>query len=230
MTDHFLNIYHNRAGDYERLIACEDYQGNILAKIREVALIDGADVVEFGAGTGRLTRFLGPHVNHIHAFDFAPAMLGVAQRILKDLPNWTLAVGDNRQMPVASKSADIVIEGWSFGHVMGWVGDEWRPVLDRMLGEMGRILRPDGTTILMETLGTGSEEPIAPHEGLALLYKTFEVELGFTRHVIRTDYQFESLEEAVELAGFFFGNDMAERVRDNNWIILPECTGLWVRS
>lgn len=230
MTDHFLNIYRNRANDYERLIAREDYQGNILAKIREVAQIDGADVVEFGAGTGRLTRFLAPHVNSIYAFDFSPAMLGVAQRILEHLPNWTLAVGDNRQMPVAPNSADIVIEGWSFGHVMGWFGDGWRPVLDRMLGEMERILRPGGTAVLMETLGTGSEEPGAPHERLALLYKTFEDELGFTRHVIRTDYQFLSLDEAAELTGFFFGGDMAEKVKDNNWIILPECTGLWVRS
>jgi hypothetical protein len=31
------------------------------------------------------------------------------------------------------------------------------------------------------------------------------------------------------LAGFFFGAEMAERVRESGLVILPECTGVWWR-
>ena len=38
---------------------------------------------------------------------------------------------------------------------------------------------------------------------------------------------FESLAEAEELARFFFGDDMADKVLEEKWVILPECTGIW---
>ena len=53
---------------------------------------------------------------------------------------------------------------------------------------------------------------------------------GFQNKWIRTDYQFESLDEAVDLAGFFFGAEMADRVRERRIVILPECTGVWWRQ
>ncbi|HEX2989536.1 MAG TPA: hypothetical protein VHO49_02600, partial [Anaerolineales bacterium] len=53
---------------------------------------------------------------------------------------------------------------------------------------------------------------------------------GFDSKWIRTDYRFESLDEAIELAGFFFGEELAEQVRANGSVILPECTGVWWRT
>jgi hypothetical protein len=53
---------------------------------------------------------------------------------------------------------------------------------------------------------------------------------GFERGWIRTDYRFESLDEAVELSSFFFGQEMGAKVRENGWRVLPECTGIWWKS
>ena len=53
------------------------------------------------------------------------------------------------------------------------------------------------------------------------------LEQGFAYTWIRTDFKFESLAEAAALNRFFFGDEMAQRVIDNNWVILPECTGIW---
>lgn len=44
---------------------------------------------------------------------------------------------------------------------------------------------------------------------------------------IRTDYRFESLDEAERLTRFFFGGALADEVVRRKWITLPECTGLW---
>ena len=44
---------------------------------------------------------------------------------------------------------------------------------------------------------------------------------------IRTDYRFESAEKGSEVAGFFFGEEMKERILREQMTVLPECTGVW---
>ncbi|MDX1523773.1 MAG: class I SAM-dependent methyltransferase, partial [Anaerolineae bacterium] len=58
-------------------------------------------------------------------------------------------------------------------------------------------------------------------------YAFLEQSLGFAYTWIRTDFQFESLAEAERLNRFFFGDDLAEQVLKNEWVIVPECTGIW---
>lgn len=232
MTDHFKNIYNHHADLYERLVAREDQHGNLFSALNEIRSMYGIDVVEFGAGTGRITRLLSVMVNKIYSFDIASAMLHEAQGYLETtgMTNWGLAQGDNGQMPVASDCADVVIEGWSFGHVMGWYPDTWQEKTDAMLAEMERILKPHGTAILIETMGTGQRQPQPPSEELAMLFNYWQEEHGFDYCWIRTDYQFASVEEADELTRFFFGDDMADAIVASGKVTLPECTGIWSKT
>ncbi|MFZ5909092.1 MAG: class I SAM-dependent methyltransferase [Chloroflexota bacterium] len=223
-------VYEAHAGQYERLIQREDYQGNILREIGKVVALDDIDVVELGAGTGRLTRLLASYVKSIKAFDSSAHMLEVAEKSLRTLglSNWTTGVADHRRVPVGDSSADLVISGWSFCYLAVWGGSDWQFDLQAGLAETNRILRPGGTVILLETLGTGSETPTPPgHLGG---YYAWLTEAGFSRGWMRTDYRFESLEEAVELSTFFFGEEMGQEVRENQQVILPECTGIWHRK
>src|SRR5690606_23118026 len=118
-----------------------------------------AAVVEFGAGTGRLTRLLAPHVASIAAHDASAHMLGVAERHLRadGVANWTLEVADNKRLPVADGSADVAIAGWSFGHAVGWFPDSWREEIGAAVDEMCRVLRAGGVAVILETMTTGSE-------------------------------------------------------------------------
>lgn len=229
MTDHYKNIYQNKAALYERLIAREDYRGNIFQALMDIHPLDGASVVEFGAGTGRLTRIMSVLAKFIYAFDIHRPMLLEGQRVLTEtgMENWSLACADNHTMPLKTGVADIAIEGWSFGHVMRWYPDDWQVRINQYLAEMQRLLKPDGTIILMETMGTGQREPSPPAEHLATLYRYWEEGLGFNYQWIRMDFQFESVAEADELIRFFFGDDMADRLVAGKNIIIPECTGIW---
>lgn len=143
------------------------------------------------------------------------------------MTNWRLALGDNSRMPVASDCADLVIEAWSFAHVIGWHPDDWRARTDAMLAEMERILKPGGSAILIETMGTGRRQPQAPSAKLAQLYDYWQRECGFTYRWIRTDFQFASPQEADELMRFFFGDDLADACLDCDTVIVPECAGVW---
>jgi len=228
----FEEIYAQHADQYDALVLREDYEGHLLPALNSIHRLAGADVIEFGAGTGRLTCLLAPVVRHIEAYDASAHMLSVAEAKLRGLgvANWRLDVADNRALPAEAESADVAVEGWSFGHFVGWYPETWRDEIGKALAEMRRVLRPGGTAILIETMTTGSETPRPPTPALSEYYAWLEGEQGFSAMAIRTDYRFASLVEAEALTRFFFGDALAGRVRLENLVILPECTGIWWRK
>src|SRR5512139_507938 len=223
-------VYARHGNEYEALIAREDYQGNIPRTIDEIINVDGLDVLDLGAGTGRLTLLLAPRAGSIHAFDASSEMLRVCrERLLASgLANWQVDVADHRRLPVPDQSADLAVSGWSVSYLAVWNQENGTAELDTWLEEMKRVLRSGGTIILFESLGTGNEAPVRL-EHVESTYQWLDAH-GFESKWIRTDYRFESVEEAAELAGFFFGEEMAERIRRDGSVILPECTGVWWRK
>lgn len=232
MTDnHFKRIYAEQAADYDALVSAEDHQGNILTALQEICVLEGATVVELGAGTGRLTRLLAPHVQHIHAFDGAPAMLVQARlRLALMADNWSVGVADNAHTPIPENTADIVIAGWSLGHATGWYPDDWPARIDRVLVNMLRIVNKQGTVIILETMGTGVSSPAAPTPSLAAYYDRLETQYQFNHKAIDTDFKFASVDEATRLISFFFGEVMAARIPLNQMTTFPEWTGVWWRA
>lgn len=224
-------IYQSRAEGYERLIQREDCQHNLLPTLLAIAPMEGKDLIDMGAGTGRLTCMLTGLANSIIGLDTSLPMLRVAQSKLQasSIGRWHLAASDNRRMPIRDEAADVVLAGWTFGHAAVWYGDRWREEISLAVCEMLRLLRRGGTGVICEILGTGSTEPAAPTETLAAYYHFLESEMRFSRGTISTDYQFSSLEDAVETIGFFFGSELAARVRTKQWVVVPEWTGVWWR-
>jgi len=225
----YQQIYATQADQYEYLVTHEDYEGNIARALAEIRPFTNQTVVEFGAGTGRLTCLLAPHVQHILACDISAHMLAVAQAKLRHggWHNWSLAVSDNRAMGVAANTADLTIAGWSFSNFAGQKPDSWLGDIGTAVDEMQRITRPDGICVIIETLGTSQESPRPPAPYLADYYHWLEQEQGFRSTWIRTDYRFPSVAEAIKSVRFFFGDTMAEAVRRQNSPIVPECTGIW---
>ena len=227
--DKHRQIYQTEGDRYEALIAREDFMGNISSAIDEILNVDGLDVLDLGAGTGRLTLLLAPRARSIRAFDASAEMLRVCRErlIATGLSNWQVQVADHRQLPVEDHSADLAVSGWSVSYLAVWNPEHGQVELDRWLAEMKRVLRRDGTIILFESLGTGNEEP-RRLEHVESAYQWLDAN-GFASKWIRTDYRFESLDEAIELAGFFFGQELADQVRAHGSVVLPECTGVWWR-
>ncbi len=227
MTDYF-EIYRNQARQYDLLVAREDYQQHIPQALDQILPFTGLDVVEFGAGTGRLTCMLAPIAKTIRAYDSSQPMLDVATEKLArtGLHNWQVGIGDHRQIPAENASADVSISGWSFCYLV--VGNEktWQTELQRGLREMKRVLRKHGTLIILETLGTGHRTPEAPVDLVS--YYAFLEAGGFLRKWIRTDYLFSDMDEAQSLTRFFFGEEMISKIRTaKKGYLLPECTGIW---
>lgn len=220
-------IYKTEGDKYEALIAREDYQGNILKTLREITTLEDRLILDLGAGTGRLACMLAPHVRHVRAFDVSEEMLRVCKQkfTASGLSNWQVDLADHRKLPIPDQTADLVVSGWSVSYLAVWNPDTWREELENWMAEMKRVLKPGSFIVLYESLGTGNESPIRL-EHLKDFYPWLD-EKGFQNKWIRTDYKFESLAEAEELSRFFFGDELGNKVVQNNWTILPECTGVW---
>ena len=229
MPDLF-EIYRSQPGKYDDLVSREDWQGNLLHAVESICPLKGLDVVELGAGTGRLTRLLVSRARFVSAFDTSAAMLEVAARFLRGdgRANSSTAVADHRRLPVPDGSADLVIGGWTVSSIPA-AELSVEPGVGQALAEMRRTARPEGRLILIETLGTGWEAPNPPP--FLLPYYDYLETHGFRSTWIRTDYRFPTWEEARDLTAFFFGSEPLGALREAaGGIVLPECTGLWWRG
>jgi ubiquinone/menaquinone biosynthesis C-methylase UbiE len=218
-------IYEEEAAQYHELIA---RQSNLKAVIEEIAPIGGRDIVDMGAGTGRLSAVLAPEAKSLVALDAAEAMLQIAAARLHQagLANWTMQVADHRKLPLADDSADLVVSGWSICYLTGSNVPNWEENLKRIVTEIKRVLRPGGAAIIFETLGTGHETP-SPPDFLRPYYAKLTDEYGFSHRWIRLDYPFENTEEAERLIRFFFGDELADKAASLGLTHLPECAGIW---
>ena len=225
-------IYQSRADDYDALVRCEDREGNLLRAIQAIIPLKGLEVAELGAGTGRLTLLLAPLVRSIRAFDIAAPMVDVARRHVArlNIRNCDIGVADNASLPLPDCIADLAIAGWTYGHQTVWKEDGWRQPIEMAIHEMRRVLRPEGTAIIIETLGTGHTAPFNPPAQLARYYNLLAHELGFERTWIRSDYEFPSMTDGERLLLLFFGEELAKAFVTNGSCVLPECTGLWWRK
>jgi ubiquinone/menaquinone biosynthesis C-methylase UbiE len=166
----------------------------------------------------------------IVAVDFAADMLKVTANKLTQmgLTNWKTSLSDLRQIPAADQSLDIVMAGWSICYISSSKHQEWYENLLQVLNEMKRVLKPNGTIIILETMGTGNEEPTPP-DFLINYYTALEEQYGFNHKTIRTDYQFDSIEQAEQLCRDFFGEELGEQIKTRQSSIVPECSGIWWR-
>ncbi len=213
------------------MIEAEDVHQNIFAEIQRLTPIHGKKVVDLGTGTGRIPILFGDLPAEMIGIDLYGDMLR-QNRAVRHCSGgtWDLVQADMRVIPLSPACADIVTAGWSIGHLRAWHPQDWQTQMGRILREMQRLGKRGGMLIILETMTTGSLSPAPPTPELAEYYSWLEQEWGFTCQVLQTDYDFASVEDAVQKTEFFFGKDLAGLIRKNGWSRLPEWTGIWSKG
>ncbi|MDI4643466.1 class I SAM-dependent methyltransferase [Cohnella hashimotonis] len=220
-------IYRSQAEQYDRLIAAQPLLGSRINAIRPLA---GLDVVDLGAGSGRLTLPLAAMARSVLAVDLSSAMLEVAASRLtaSGADNWRTAVGTHLRIPAGDASADLVVSGWSIAYSAASDTDPDGSALAAILDEIRRVLRPGGTVVIFETMGTGFATPNPP-VFLLNYYDSLERVHGFAHECFPFDYTFADAAEAERLARFFFGEETGDKVAASGSPIVPEFAGVWHR-
>jgi SAM-dependent methyltransferase len=109
-------------------------------------LRSSANVLDLGAGTGKLTRLLVPAFGQVVAVEPSAAM----RRLLVALcPQAEVLAGTAQEIVLVDESVDAVFAAEAFH----WFYDE------RALAEIARVLRPRGALVLMWNLPAGPTEP-----------------------------------------------------------------------
>ena len=229
--DHYQKIYAQKASEYHHMMSAEDVDGNLMSALERVTSFNGKIILDLGTGTGRLPLLLSDQDTRLIGIDLYRAML-IENRFQREKINgdWDLVQGNMQALPLPSRCADVVFAGWAIGHLRSWFSGSWQTHIGRILDEMHRVVSSGGDLLVIETLGTGSLVPSPPTAELSEYYDWLETEWDFKRQEIQTDYQFPDLESAVNHTAFFFGEELSEKIRENNWTRLPEWTGLWVKQ
>jgi ubiquinone/menaquinone biosynthesis C-methylase UbiE len=227
-VDHFKRIYTGQAAAYQRMISAEDTDSNLGPALERVAPFKGKRLLDLGTGTGRIPLLVGQYTGHLVGLDLHAAMLEENKRQREEAKGrWRLVQGDMRFLPFPAGWAEVITAGWAIGHVRTWFDRDWQAQVGQILAEMHRLIASGGTLIILETLTTGGLKAEPPSAALAGYYTWLENEWDFTWHVVSTDFQFATVEEAVARTEFFFGPEMAAKIELNAWNRLPEWTGLW---
>lgn len=227
MPDHKI-VYQKETDLYHLLVMREDYQHNLPDLLEKLLAGQRWNTLELGAGTGRLTKMLQPLSDHLTALDVSPAMLIRAKEYLASQTGYLfpqLAAADHRALPVANYSVSLIAAGWSVCYLVSWYPETWQFELEKAMAEMQRVITPGGMIMLIETQGTGKQQPDPPAH-LIPYYESLK-QFGFEGTWIRTDYLFQSREEAELLTRFFFGDEMINEITSGDISYLPECTGIW---
>jgi ubiquinone/menaquinone biosynthesis C-methylase UbiE len=144
MTDH--TVLPTREG-YDRWAATYDTMGNWLLELEEPEVdralgdVEGLEVLDVGAGTGRHANRIAGRGARVTAIDFSEEMLAKArEKPGADRVRW-LVHDVAWPLPFASKSFDRVLSALLLEHI---------PVdeLASFFGELGRVARGDGVIVV----------------------------------------------------------------------------------
>ena len=89
-------LFANQAEKYDRFVAAEDFEGNLLRTLKQLGHLNREQVVaDLGSGTGRLAFLVAPIVRHVYGIEPVGGM-----RLVADSKKQRLAVKKLAHDPV----------------------------------------------------------------------------------------------------------------------------------
>lgn len=103
-------------------------QPDLAPFIRKIRSWSGLDLLELGAGSGRLSSFLASEARSLICTDNSGSMLELLDRKLSSLHpsrNWRTVEADHRSLPIADASVDLIVVGWTICYLANTGEADW---------------------------------------------------------------------------------------------------------
>ncbi|MFH1501485.1 MAG: class I SAM-dependent methyltransferase [Candidatus Eisenbacteria bacterium] len=175
---------------------CMDRDGVVISFLD--GLLPPGLVLDVGAGDGFTAERLSRPGRTVVAMEPDPGMVAPERTLV-----W--ASGVAQDIPFHDRSFDAAYSTWAY--FLSGVESE---SIERGLREVQRVVRAGGPIVVVDNAG-GDEFAALTERPLAGDPARW-VEWGFEAQVLRTSFRFDSLDEARELLGYYFGEGVGERV------------------
>lgn len=192
---------------YDILCRATDPDRRILDAIGRLVPLQGAKVIDIGAGTGKYTRLLAPLVSHLLAVEPDRRLVALLRERTRELSNVTVHQGRAQHLSVAADEYDGALAFWAYFFGRGQEG----------LAEVERAVRPGGWQVVVQNYGNDQFSELWGEEDWeCALWPRWFLSHGFTLEVVETDWRFAREDEAVALLGFLYG-ERGARFAQENW-------------
>ncbi len=191
--------------------AAMDRQGEVV-RFLDAHLPYGGRVLDVGAGDGFTAERLQSARRSICALE--PAALLVR----RDRPvGWVR--GDVAELPFSNDAFAAAYATWAYFFPSY---HDVRPGL----AELDRVVQPGGLVVVIDNLGGDEFTALAEHPESLSADSEFWKKRGFVLHELESAFEFETLEDARALLGFYFGKHGNQEAR----LTLSYRIGCFVRS
>lgn len=221
------------AANYDRGKSFEDYQDNLIHELEKVTNLDGARIIDVGAGTGQLVRKLEGRFANYYGFDIAPAMVAYAMREFRpqiDEGSVHFAVAPAEAVPMKDGAVDATLFPWSMLSIVSpcWEG-HWKRRVDEVIAEAMRVTQPGGCIFVIETASLLDELPSGDiwHPVRRAFLRYLESSHGFVARLFRNDWDFGNRRNLRFYGELLFDAATIRSVERQGTTVLRENAGIW---
>lgn len=229
------NSYQEDTGIFGNLADHEDYQGNLSRVLKR--MLDGRSnlvLLEAGAGLGRHIPDYLERCRSVYLTDLSASMIDECREKYKDRKNmhwFQMDHGVLGSIPVR-EPVDVVLGTYTFGHYICASDTPPEKAYQHLIREFLKIRHTEDAVIIIVEVGSIDHNDLSGDPRLGEYYACLTRDFG-TPESISTDFQFNSVQEAVHIMGGFFGKEAGESVLKahadtmEQKVRIPESTLLW---
>lgn len=198
MNDKWSDSYNHNGMIYDLFSMYEDYKGYVWESVTQKVSFKNKVVFEMGCGTGKYTHLISQNAAKVYANDISELMIKIAKEKCSASNNIEYINSSAESvLSVPDHSVDIIFSAW------GYVSTP--SIARKVEQEFARILKPAGEVILVDNYFEGEftemrEKKVDQREMCLVTQYGYDI-----IEVVRTAFEFPSLQLAKEICGEIFG-------------------------
>jgi SAM-dependent methyltransferase len=184
---------------FELMAQAIDPEERIPAAMQAAAPLEGRKLLDVGAGVGDRTIVYARLAEHVYALEPDPKALPILRGRIKSsgATNVTVVPGGADSIPLEDGLVDVAYATWAYF---------FGPGSEPGLREVERVIRPGGDIVIVQNYG---HDELArfwlPHEAECESWPPWFEEQGFACEVVDTVWRFQTIDEALAVLEFLWG-------------------------